>query len=107
MSRIAAASQNTTTLNELHHTVTPVAAELTSPSTEIEIRVVNDCDVEIQIVDENGVRVNGARVHLPAGVQKLGFCGRDSQGRALPNGVYYYNVIVGDEVNTTRVTIAR
>lgn len=107
MSHIAAASPNTVALTELHHTMTPVAAELNAPSTEIEIHVIAECDIEIQIVNEDGVRVNGARVHLPAGVQKLGFCGRDSQGRELANGVYYYNVIVGDEVSTTRVTIAR
>jgi len=87
--------------------VLPANAELNSPSTEIEVRVPSECDVEIQVIDETGNRVCGALVHMPAGVQKLGFCGRDSQGRALPNGVYYYNVIVGDHVSTTRVIIAR
>jgi hypothetical protein len=44
---------------------------------------------------------------MPAGVQKLGFLGRDANGRELPNGIYYYNVIVGDDVSTTRITISR
>ena len=87
--------------------VLPTATELNAPSTEIEVRVPSACDVEIQVIDEAGVLVCGARVHMPAGVQKLGFCGRDSHGRELPNGVYYYNVIVGDHVSTTRVAISR
>ncbi len=89
-----------------HHSV-PEFAELTAPSTEIEIHIATECEVEIQVVDEAGVRVNGARVHMMPGSQKVGFCGRDAQGRMLPNGVYYYNVIVGDNIRTTRVTIAR
>ncbi len=93
--------------DEIAGPVLPAAAELNAPSTEIEVRIPNECDVEIQVIDEAGNRVCGARVHMPAGVAKLGFCGRDSQGRALPNGVYYYNVIVGDNVSTTRVTISR
>ncbi len=107
MSRLAANPSPNTTTADVHHAVTPPVAELNSPSTEIELHIAVECDIEIQVVDESGVRVNGAKVHVPAGVQKLGFCGRDSQGRELPNGVYYYNVIIGDDVSTTRVTIAR
>jgi hypothetical protein len=109
MSHIASSSalSNTTISFDAHHAVVPAIAELTAPSTEIEVRIPTECDVEIQVIDESGVRVSGARVHMPAGVQKLGFCGRDAQGRALPNGIYYYNVIVGDDVSTTRVVIAR
>ncbi len=108
MSHIAAPSNGVpVTTTSLHHAIAPATAELTAPSTEIEIKIPSDCDVEIQVVDESGVRVCGARVHMPAGVQKLGFCGRDTSGRELPNGVYYYNVIVGDDVSTTRITISR
>lgn len=109
MSRIASPSalSNAEISFDAHHAVVPAITELTAPSTEIEVRIPTECDVEIQVVDEHGVRVSGARVHMPAGVQKLGFCGRDAQGRALPNGLYYYNVIVGDDVSTTRVVIAR
>lgn len=109
VSRIAAAGAHDATATTVpnHHAVTPTTAELTAPSTEIEVRIPSDCDVEIQVVDEHGVRVCGARVHMPAGTQKLGFCGRDANGRELPNGVYYYNVIVGDDVSTTRITISR
>ncbi len=108
VSRVAAANPaDSGPVTASHHALTPAAAELNAPSTEIEVRVPVECDVEIQVVDEAGTRVTGARVHMPAGVQKLGFCGRDAHGNALPNGVYYYNVIVGDDVSTTRITIAR
>lgn len=101
------ASQTGAISSSTRQPMTPANAALNAPSTEIEIRLAAESDVEIQVVDEAGMRVCGARVHMPAGVQKLGFCGRDAQGRELPNGVYYYNVIVGDDVSTTRVTIAR
>lgn len=89
------------------HPVVPATVDLTSQSTEIEVRIPAECDVEIQVVDESGMRVYGARVHMPTGTQKLAFSGHDSQGRALPNGVYYYSVVAGDDVSTMRVTIAR
>jgi hypothetical protein len=108
MSHIAAPSNTVPVATaSLHHAIAPATAELTAPSTEIEIKIPSECDVEIQVVDESGVRVCGAHVHMPAGVQKLGFCGRDANGRELPNGVYYYSVIVGDDVSTTRITISR
>lgn len=108
VSHIAAANNTGTASTAVaHHAVTPTTAELTAPSTEIEIRLTSDCDVEIQVVDESGLRVCGAHVHMPAGVQKLGFLGRDASGRELPNGIYYYNVIIGDDVSTTRITISR
>lgn len=87
--------------------VLPTSIELTSHSTEIEVRIPTECDAEIQIVDESGVRVCGARVHMPAGMQKVAFSGHDERGRSLPNGVYYYSVVTGNDVSTTRVTIAR
>jgi len=89
------------------HPAVPAAVELTSHSTEIEVHIPVECDVEIQVVDESGSRVCGARVHMPAGVQKLAFSGHDERGRTLPNGVYYYSVVTGDNISTTRVTITR
>lgn len=91
---------------EVDHPVIPAAVELTSQSTEIEVHIPVECDVEIQVVDESGSRVCGARVHMPAGTQKFAFSGH-ANGRPLPNGVYYYSVVTGDNVSTTRVTISR
>ena len=109
LSRLASATPsdaNTAPFGNVH-AVVPAVVELTSQSTEIEVRIPAECDVEIQVVDESGSRVCGARVHMPAGTQKLAFSGHDVHGRALPNGVYYYSVVTGDAVSTTRVTIAR
>jgi hypothetical protein len=107
VSRIASTPPVTTEFSAIDLATLPATAELTAPSTEIEVFIAKECDAEIQIVDESGQRVCDARVHMPAGKQKLGFSGRDAQHRSLPNGIYYYSVIVGDDVNTTRVTIAR
>ena len=109
LNRLASAiplDPNITSFDAAHLSV-PAAVELTSHSTEIEMHIPVECDVEIQVVDESGSRVCGARVHMPAGTQKLAFSGHDERGRALPNGVYYYSVITGDNVSTTRVTITR
>jgi hypothetical protein len=109
LNRLAAATPRDPSVTpfEVAHPVVPAVVELTSQSTEIEVRMPAECDVEIQVVDESGLRVCGARVHMPAGTQKVAFSGHDAQGRALPNGVYYYSVVTGDVVSTTRVTITR
>lgn len=109
LSHLASATPGDPGTAPLHvvHPVVPAVVELTSQSTEIEVRIPAECDVEIQVVDESGSRVCGARVHMPAGTQKVAFSGHDSHGRALPNGVYYYSVVAGDNVSTMRVTIAR
>jgi hypothetical protein len=109
LSRLASATPSNpgdATIN-VAHPVVPAAVELTSHSTEIEVHIPAECDVEIQVVDESGSRVCGARVHMPAGTQKVAFSGHDARGRALPNGVYYYSVVAGDAFSTMRVTIAR
>jgi hypothetical protein len=108
LSRLASAPNNPgASLSDEVHAVVPTAVELTSQCTEIEIRIPAECDVEVQVVDESGSRVCGARVHMPAGTQKFAFSGRDGNGQPLPNGVYYYSMVIGDDILTSRVTIAR
>ena len=107
VSHIASTPPVTVDFSTVDLATVPATAELNAPSTEIEVFITKECDAEIQVVDESGQRVCDARVHMPAGKQKLGFSGRDAHRRTLPNGTYFYSVIVGDDVNTTRVTIAR
>jgi len=89
------------------HTVVPPAVELVSASTEIRLGIPEESDVDIEVADESGRVVSSARVHMPAGWQKVGFSGHDIRGRELPNGTYFYRVIVGDDVLTARVLIDR
>jgi hypothetical protein len=89
------------------HTVVPATVELLTFSTEITVGVPQEMDIAIEVADESGNIVNTARVHMPAGWQKLGFSGHDASGRELPNGVYFYRVILDDDVMTTRIVINR
>ncbi len=85
----------------------PPSVELVSASTEIRIGVPHESDVDIEVANEAGEIVCSARVHMPAGWQKLGFSGHGAHGVELPNGTYFYRVRVGDDILTTRILINR
>ncbi len=85
----------------------PLTAELGTPTTEFRIRVPADTVVRVEVTNEAGECVCSARMLMPAGVQKVGFSGRDANGHLLPNGSYHYTVIAGDAMQTARVSIVR
>lgn len=85
----------------------PPSIELLAPSTEVRIGVPTECDVTIEVADESGAPLCLAQAHMRAGWQKLGFSGRDTQGRSLPNGTYYYTITAEGTSRTARVTINR
>jgi flagellar hook capping protein FlgD len=85
----------------------PLTAELTAPTTEFRIHVSADTVVRVEVTNEAGECVCSARMLMPAGVQKVGFSGRDASGHLLPNGSYHYTVIAGDAMQTARVSIVR
>ena len=85
----------------------PLTAELATPTTEFRIRVPADTVVRIEVTNEVGECVCSARMLMPAGIQKVGFSGRDANGHLLPNGSYHYTVIAGDAMQTARVAILR
>lgn len=85
----------------------PLTAELASYSTEFRIRVPAETVVRVEVINEAGECVCSARMLMPAGIQKVGFGGRDASGHLLPNGSYQYVVMTGDEMQTARVSILR
>ena len=85
----------------------PLTAELATATTEFRIRVPADTVVRVEVTNEAGECVCSARMLMPAGVQKVGFSGRDANGHLLPNGSYHYTVIAGDAMQTARVSILR
>lgn len=85
----------------------PEAIQLSAPCTEVPIGVGAECDVTIEIADESGAPLYLAQAHMRAGVQKVGFSGRDERGNPLANGVYFYTVTADGCSRTTRVTINR
>lgn len=88
-------------------TVLPANVDLRGASTEVRIGLPYEADMDIEVTNEAGAVVCVARVHMPAGWQKVGFSGRGHDGAPLPNGVYFYRVAVGDDVMVTRVVIER
>ncbi len=88
-------------------TVLPDAIELRGATTEVRIGLAHEADMDIQVTNESGAIVCSARVHMPAGWQKVAFSGRDRDGHLLPNGVYLYRILVEDDILVTRAIIDR
>ena len=44
---------------------------------------------------------------MPAGTHTATWTGRDSQGRAMPSGTYFYRLEAGGYVETRRMTLIR
>jgi hypothetical protein len=85
----------------------PASIDLLGPTTELRVGIPSECDVTIEVADDAGAPLFLAEVHMPAGWQKLGFSGRDTQGHPLPNGVYYYTLSADGASRTTRVNVNR
>jgi hypothetical protein len=109
---VAAGSDVTATADELARavptrTVLPTSVELLGATTEVQIGLPQESDMDIEVTDESGAVVCTARVHMPAGWQKVCFSGHAHNGSPLPNGVYFYRVTIGGDVRVTRVVINR
>jgi hypothetical protein len=114
MSGVAAASNNDLAVSTgdaasgLPNRLTlPSTIELDGPSTEIRVGIPRDCDLSIEVSDQTGAPLFLALAHMHAGWQKVGFSGRDTQGRSLVNGIYYYTLTADGYSRTTQVTINR
>ena len=88
-------------------TTLPATVELLGPTTEVRIGLPHEADMDVEVTDEAGTVVCSARVHMPAGWQKIAFSGHGPHGKPLPNGVYFYRVAVLGDVTVTRVVINR
>jgi hypothetical protein len=61
----------------------------------------------VEVFDVRGRRVSDHVVTLSSGWQDVAFDGRDSAGRALPSGVYFYRLTSGGVSRTEKFVIAR
>jgi hypothetical protein len=112
LSRIAAPASANSAIDQLAlamptRTVIPPTIDLLGPTTEVRVGLPHESDMNIEVTNEAGDIVCTASVHMPAGWQKMAFSGRDGKGHLLPNGVYFYRVLVAGEVMVTRVVINR
>ncbi|HET6348012.1 MAG TPA: T9SS type A sorting domain-containing protein [Candidatus Krumholzibacteria bacterium] len=79
-----------------------------STTTEFEIGLPAASDIEVEIYDVAGRRVSTLDVaHAAAGLHEIPFSGLDSKGRALPSGVYFYQVHADNETVARKMVIAR
>lgn len=111
-SSVVAGSGATTMIDEMMlavpaRTTLPETVELSGPTTEVRIGLPHEADMNVEVSNEAGDVVCSARIHMPAGWQKVAFSGHGPGGKPLPNGVYFYKVTVDSDVLVTRVVIAR
>ncbi len=79
-----------------------------SASTRIRVGLPKASDMEIEVFDVAGRRVRSERMAtVAAGWRDVSFDARDTSGRALPSGVYFYRVKAAGETITRKIVIAR
>ncbi len=77
-------------------------------STDFQVRLPRDSDVQIDVFDVSGRRVRSfVAAGLGSGWQRIGFSGVDDAGRPLASGVYFYRVRAAGETATRKMVIAR
>jgi hypothetical protein len=77
-------------------------------ATELSIGLPAPSDVNIDVFDVAGRKVSTIAVkHAAAGWQKMSFSGRDSEGRPLSSGVYFYRVHANGTTLTRKMVITR
>jgi spore coat protein A len=81
---------------------------LSAMGTELAIDLQRAADVEVRIFDVLGREVRGLEPFLlPAGERRVQWDGRDNGGRAVPAGVYFYQVRAAEAVETAKAVIIR
>jgi hypothetical protein len=92
-----------TELTVLQNSPNPFTGE-----TQLSIGLPAPSDLSVEIFDVAGRKVSDIAVnHAAAGWRKVAFSGRDSQGRALASGVYFYRVHANGTTVTRKMVIAR
>ena len=91
--------------NKRHVTIDPNPF---NPPTSVCMELEASCWLEVTIFDARGRRVRGihAGVH-PAGPVRLGWDGRDDQGRMVSSGVYYVRSAIPGDTRVTRAVLVR
>lgn len=76
--------------------------------TELEIGLPASSDVNVEVFDVAGRKVSTITVkQAAAGWDKMAFSGRDSRGRPLASGVYFYRVHANGTTVTRKMVITR
>jgi hypothetical protein len=96
------AAGGTTLIQDLRVMPNPFSA-----STSVEMQLARRADAKLVIVDTLGRRVHEWTRSLPAGSSSVSWDGRSVQGSALPSGVYFYRLEIGNEVRKGQLVLIR
>jgi hypothetical protein len=79
-----------------------------NPSTLIRIRVAARSSVQLAVFDVFGRRIKGlVDREMEAGIHPVEWNGTDSDGNAVPSGLYVYRATIGGETLTRKMVLAR
>lgn len=79
-----------------------------NPSTEIRYALPKDSYVRLEIYNVIGERViTLVNEQQEAGYKKVIWCGRDSRGKEVLSGVYFYRIVAGDFRSTKRMVMLK
>jgi hypothetical protein len=91
-----------TALTVLQNYPNPFAA-----TTDFAVGLPSNSDVRIDVFDVAGRRVSAIDVKGTKGWQRIPFAGRDTRGRQLASGVYFYRVQAAGATVTKKMVITR
>jgi len=92
----------------VEETVAPPDFYLFARGTDLQLALDRPATVEVHVYNVLGQRVADlGRAALPAGSHRLSWDGRDASGRVAPSGMYFYRVVAGDRIATTRAAVVR
>ena len=80
-----------------------------NPVTTVEFGVASPGAVRLRIYDARGqvVRLLLDRVYAAAARERVTWDGRDDAGRAVPSGVYFYELRAGDDIATRKMLLLK
>jgi len=80
-----------------------------NPSVEISFSLNQSRSIDLMIFDSSGslVRQLENGTVYPEGENSIAWNGKDSKGRTLPSGIYFFSLSSGDFVNTGKMTLIK
>lgn len=105
----------TASMSGVDHVVTPLRFEINNypnpfnPSTTIKFALPKAAQVSLNIYDVQGKLVSRIcqNEQYGTGYHSLEWHGRNSAGRIVPSGLYFYRVTAGSDISTGRMTLLK
>ena len=79
-----------------------------NPTTTIDYHLSSISNVELKIFDQLGQEIKTlVNSRQPAGIYKVKWDGRDTNGDLMPSGLYYYRMKAGSHSETRKMVLIR